>query len=330
MKIVAFGEVMMRMMSPQYKTLTQVHTLEFLFTGTGMNVLSGLYQMGHEVYLVTRLPDHRVGKAASGEIRKLGIKDDYICYGGDHIGIYFLEQGIGNRASQITYLNRKDSSFCQSQISDYDLTCLDGKDALHICGISLAISSHLRDVVFAFVLEAKKRGMKVIFDCNFRSSLWSEDKSQVKEIYEKILYLSDIVFAGYKDATLLLQIEAPQNLSDDEKLKNVLQIMCDKYQIETLFGTIRGEDQLRGYMVHCSNMIITPPMKLTIYDRVGGGDGFAAGAIHGYFSQMEPQQLIQYALTSGVLAHTTYGDSPILTQEDIQDYLDNGTGDIKR
>lgn len=330
MKIVAFGEVMMRMMPPHYKTLTQAHTLEFLFTGTGMNVLSGLYQMGHESYLITRLPDHSVGKAASAQIRQLGIKDDYICYGGNHIGIYFLEQGIGNRASQITYLNREESSFCQSQVSDYDFACLDGKDALHVCGISLAISDHLRDVVMAFVLEAKKRGMKVIFDCNFRSSLWSKEQNQIKEIYEKILFLSDIVFAGYKDATLLLQIEAPLNLSDEDKLKYVLQKMCKDYHIETIFGTIRGENTLSGYMVHDSDMIISPPIKLTVYDRVGGGDGFAAGAIHGYFSKMEPYELIRYATASGVLAHTTYGDSPILAKEVIQDFLEHGTSDIKR
>ena len=144
MKIIAFGEVMMRMMPPNYKKLSQVDTLEFLYTGTGVNVLSGLYQMGHEVYLTTRLPDNIVGQAASAHIRKLGIHDDYVCYGTNHIGIYFLEQGIGNRASQITYLNRLDSSFGKSQISDYDFSCLDGMDALHICGISLALRENLR------------------------------------------------------------------------------------------------------------------------------------------------------------------------------------------
>ena len=184
MKILAFGEVMMRMMPSDYKTLTQVNELEFLFTGTGVNILSGLYQMGEDVSLLTRLPDNAVGKAASANIRKLGINDHYIVYGDNHIGIYFLEKGIGNRASQVTYLNRKDSSFGHSQLSDYDLSCLDGQDALHICGISLAMNNNVREVAFKLAKEAKRRGIKVIFDCNFRPSLW---KMCIRDRYIKSL-----------------------------------------------------------------------------------------------------------------------------------------------
>lgn len=330
MKIMAFGEVMLRMMPPHYKKLTQVNTLEFLYTGTGVNVLSGLYQMGEEVYLATRLPAHIVGQAAASEIRKLGIKDDFICYGGQHMGIYFLEQGFGNRASEVTYLNRSESSFCQSQISDYDFTCLDDMDALHICGISLAFSSQLRDVVMAWINAAKERGVKVIFDCNFRPSLWTKDHKEIKEIYEHVLSLSDIVFAGYQDATQLLQIESPHDLPYEERLAVVLKEMCRRYHIERIFGTIRQEDRLTGYMVTESKMIKGEAMPLTVLDRVGGGDGFAAGAIHGYFHQMSDAFLVQFATASGVLAHTTYGDSPILSKETIMDYIEYGPSDIKR
>ena len=330
MKIIAFGEVMMRMMPPNYKKLSQVDTLEFLYTGTGVNVLSGLYQMGHEVYLTTRLPDNIVGQAASAHIRRLGIHDDYVCYGTNHIGIYFLEQGIGNRASQITYLNRLDSSFGKSQISDYDFSCLDGMDALHICGISLALRENLREVAFAFAKEAKKRHIKVIFDCNFRPSLWTGEHDEIKHIYEEMLNLADIVFAGYKDATLLLHKQVDQSLPYDKQLRNILMQMCQDYHIEFIFGTIRKDEELTGYMVTSTKMVMSPKMRLTVFDRVGGGDGFAAGAIDGYLTHMEPQELIHYATASGVLAHTTYGDSPVVSKEEIIDFMKNGKRDIKR
>lgn len=331
MKILAFGEVMMRMMPSDYKTLTQVNELEFLFTGTGVNILSGLYQMGEQVSLVTRLPDNAVGKAASAHIRKLGIHDEHIVYGGNHIGIYFLEKGIGNRASQVTYLNRKASSFGESQLSDYDFSCLDGQDALHICGISLAMNENVREAAFAFVNAAKQRGIKVIFDCNFRPSLWNEDERKyVKDIYEQMLEKADIVFAGYKDATLLLGMSVDQNLPFEKQLEVLLKQMCQQYHIETIFGTIRHEDTLSGYMMNQNQLTISPQYTLTVYDRVGGGDGFTAGAIYGYLHHMESQQLVTYATVSGVLAHTTYGDSPIVTKEQILDYIENGKEDIKR
>lgn len=335
MKILAFGEVMMRMMPSEYKTLSQVNTLEFLFTGTGVNILSSLYQMGHEVYLTTRLPNNVVGKVASANIRKLGISDKYIHYGGNHIGIYFLEKGIGNRPSQVTYLNRKDSSFGQSCLNDYDFSCLDGMDVLHICGISLALNERIRRIAFEFVNEAKKRNVMVVFDCNYRPALWNEnDRKNVKYIYEKILKEADIVFAGLKDATLLLNKQVDDFLPYNEQLKDALRQMSNDYNIKTIFGTIRSQnnyqDYLQGYIFCNDELILSEKYELTVYDRVGGGDGFASGAIHGYISQMDKQELINYATVSSVLAHTTYGDSPISTKEDIFNFIRFGKTDIKR
>lgn len=330
MKILAFGEVMMRMMPSNYKRIDQVSELEFLYTGTGVNVLSGLYQMGYDVYLTTTLPDNNVGKAASSHIRKLGIKDDYIRYNGNHIGIYFLEQGFGNRASQVTYLNRLDSSFGQSIINDYDFSCLDGMDALHICGISLAMRENVREIAFAFAKEAKKRNIKVIFDFNFRPSLWKDSHDDIKDIYENMLYLADIVFAGYKDVTLLLEKEVDNSLSYDKQLEYMMNMLCKDYEIEVIFGTIRKDNSLQGYMVSKEEIILSDEMTLHVLDRIGGGDGFAAGAIDGYLTGMEVNSLINYATASGILAHTTYGDSPIISKKEIIEFIENGNVDIKR
>lgn len=330
MKILAFGEVMMRMMPSNYKKLEQVDRLEFLYTGTGVNILSGLYQMGHDVYLTTTLPNNNVGKAASSHIRKLGIKDDYIYYNGNHIGVYFLEQGFGNRASQVTYLNRLDSSFGQSSIKDYDFSCLDGMDALHICGISLAMRDNVREIAFAFAKEAKKRNIKVIFDFNYRPSLWQGCNDNVKDIYAKMLELTDIVFAGYKDVTLLLGKSVDNSLSYEKQLEEMMSMLCKEYDIEVVFGTIRKDDSLQGYMISNGKIVLSDVMSLKVLDRIGGGDGFASGAIDGYLTNMEFNYLINYATASGILAHTTYGDSPIMSKDEIIDFIENGNIDIKR
>ena len=331
MKILAFGEVMLRLMPSHYKTLIQVNDLEFLFTGTGVNILSGLYNMGDDVTLLTRLPNNSVGRAASANIRKLGICDRYVTYGGNHIGIYVLEQGIGNRPSEVTYLNRKESSFCTSTIDDYDFSCLDGQDVLHICGISLAISDQLRDCVFTLVEEAKARGVKIVFDCNFRPTLWDDEKrNEVKDIYQRMLKLSDIVFAGYKDATLLLEMPVDQNLPFEQQLESLLSTMCEQYNIEAIIGTVRKDESLQGYILKDHQLTFSKEYALTVFDRIGGGDGFAAGAIHAYLHDMPINEMINYATVSGVLAHTTYGDSPMSTKDAILDYMVYGKTDVKR
>lgn len=335
MKILAFGEVMMRLMPPDYKRLAQTNHLEYLFSGTGVNVLSGLYQMGDQPFFTTVLPDNAVGYAAAAQIRKLGIRDDYISYKGNHMGIYILEKGLGNRPSYVTYLNRKESSFGKSTRTDYDFSVLDGMDAIHICGIALALNKEIREIAYELVSKAKEKGMKIIFDCNFRSALWEEaDKPLIKECYEKMLNLADVVFAGYKDATMLLNIPADTSLPYIEQMQQVLQIMTKKYNIEAIFGTNRernhGEDFIQGYYVTSQTFMISELYPLTIYDRVGGGDGFAVGAIHSYMQGYSEEKIIEFATLSGVLAHTTYGDSTIISKAEVLDIMENGYQDIQR
>lgn len=324
MKILAFGEVMMRLMPPNYKLLTQTNNLEYLFTGTGVNILSGLYRLGNEVYLSTVLPKNSVGFAASDHLRKLGIIDSLVSYNGEHMGMYFLEVGVGRRPSRVTYMNRIESSFGQSSMKDYDINkLLEGKDAIHICGISLALNKNTRECAKTLAKKAKDRGIKVIFDCNFRPSLWSDEEREfAKSEYENMLQLSDIVFAGEKDAELLLEIEYPDNLKDKEKMQYLIGKMRTTFNIESILGTIRknhGEDQqIQGYLLNDSGIKFSKFYDLVVYDRVGGGDGFASGAIHALLNGYTDEDIVEFATCSGVLAHTTYGDSPMVSIEDIE------------
>ncbi|HLQ71292.1 MAG TPA: PfkB family carbohydrate kinase, partial [Bacillota bacterium] len=141
----AFGEVMMRLEVPGYKTLEQTNTLHTMYTGTGINILGGLSTFNHHTSIITKLPANSLGNAAASSIRSLGISDDDIIFGGHYIGQYFLENGYGPRASKVIYSNRKESSFSTSEIEEYDLgKILDDTDILHICGIGLAISDSTR------------------------------------------------------------------------------------------------------------------------------------------------------------------------------------------
>ncbi|MEG0328771.1 MAG: PfkB family carbohydrate kinase, partial [Erysipelothrix sp.] len=173
-RVLAFGEVMMRLGVSDHKLLQQTSQLDYLFSGTGVNILSGLSHMGHETSLITALPDNRVGEVATGKLREMGIGTDMIQYEGDHIGIYILETGYGARPSQVTYLNRSMSSFAtfdyNKKIQDFD-TMFKGVEMLHICGIAL-IHDNTYKMALKLIDEAKQRNVKIIFDCNYRASLW--------------------------------------------------------------------------------------------------------------------------------------------------------------
>lgn len=336
MKILAFGEIMMRLMPSDYKLISQVNELECLFTGTGANVLSGLYQMGNEVFMATRLPKNNVGYAAAAQLRKLGINDKYVNYGENHMGIYFLEVGIGSRPSEVTYMNRRESSFGKSTINDYNIEeMLQGIDCIHLCGISLAISKELRECLFKLANKAKEKGITVIFDCNFRPSLWnSEERKNAKDIYRKMLDLSDIVFAGEKDALLILEIDKNEELTGIKQLEYLLEIMRREHNIKKILGTIRTNEgciqKLKGYMLDKDGLVLSKDYELTIYDRIGAGDAFTAGAIHGLFNNTTRNEVVDFATCSGVLAHTTYGDAPLLGVKNIERLMKNSYTDLIR
>ena len=336
MRVVAVGEVMMRLMTQEHKRLFQTNTLKLLFSGTGVNVLSGLYHLGEEVALATTLPDNVVGMAASAAIRKLGITDEHIKYNGNHMGIYILEPGTGNRATHVTYLNRAESSFGVTDVANYDVDAiLAGADLVHLCGITLALNAQTRALALKFAKRAKELGVKLVFDCNYRASLW-ENQAAARGVYEEILGYADIVSANWKDADLLLGLTVDEKLTGDERKIALIQKMQEKFSIEVIFGTVRSENPvtgqkfLQGYILDAAGYTESKPYGLTIYDRVGGGDAFAACAIHALHTDMTPLERVEFATVGGVLGHTTYGDSPVSTKAEILSYLKNGPEEITR
>lgn len=326
MKIAAFGEVMMRLSTPNYLMLSQTHQLDFRFCGTGVNFLSGLIQNGEEGYLLTCLPDHSVGKAAQSQIRSFGIHDEGILFSGNHMGVYFYEAGVYPRPSCVTYLDRNHSSFCQAQYKlDNFKSIVDQMDAIHFCGISLAMNTKVANFVLELASYAKSKGVKVIFDCNFRPSLWTEETlEQGKQLYQEMMKLSDIAFASSLDANNLGIV------INQKEEKEILKEMFETFDLEVLFGTRRKLNQYQGYMVDCFGYIESEWYDLEIFDRIGAGDAFGAGAIHAYLHQKERQKTITYATMCGVLAHTTYGDVPVLSKEFVENVIENGYTEVKR
>ena len=338
MKIIAFGEVMMRLTPPDYKFIEQTDSVDLSFSGTGLNILSNLSRFGYDTQVVTSLPDNQVGKAASSYIRKLGVNDMSVVYKGNHIGIYFLEMGYGGRPSEVTYLNRSASSFAQSHKSELDLEKnIMEADMIHICGIALTVSESVRETTRYIVKKAHEWNKIVCFDFNYRPSI-NSDKSHnwVKEQYEEILPYCDIVFGGIRDLTELL------DFTDEAKSANLIDRLTassasfvDKFDLTLFAGTIREEKEgkqfLKGFArTKSEGFTVSQEHELTILDRIGTGDAFASGVMTGFIEKWSDKHMLEFAVSNAVLAHTTYGDTPLVSKKIVNDFMNGNRSNLLR
>lgn len=338
-RIAAFGEVMMRLQVPGYETLSQANTLQYSFSGTGVNVVSALSRYGHTGYLVTRLPLGPLGDAAAAHLRKLGIANDFVQYGGSYLGMYFLENGFGVRPSRVSYTNRLESSFNTAPDGTFDPDVIaNAVDAIHFCGIALAMSDSVRGHMITLAQAVKARGGRVIFDCNYRPSLWGEaGHAAAKPHYEAMLELADLVLMNEKDAMLTLGMNTVAGQSREEQLAELIPAVADKYGIPVIAGThrdIHGNGQnthsLRGFLFKDGGFAFSERLTFSVYDRIGAGDAFASGIIHGELEGFAPETTVNFAAAAAMLAHTVAGDTPTATEAEIFRAMESGTRDVER
>lgn len=327
MKVLAVGEVMMRLTPPSYKLIEQTDNLDLSFSGTGLNILSGLARNGISTSILTNVPNNSVGDAAKAYTRRLGVSDTFVNQVGNHIGIYFLEVGYGNRPSQVTYLNRDESAFC---VEDTSTKLIDeaiiSHDIVHVCGIALSTSEKSRKLILDVVKRAVKNNKIIIFDFNFRPSLnQGIEMQRLLEDYQFILKSSTIVFGNKLD---LSKLYASPKLDENELLK---QFFIDYPNIKLFCGTSKSKDNKIYATIHTKERSIKSSEKeLTIFDRIGTGDSYAFGIIYGFIKNWNLEKSIEFAVTASELAHTTFGDSSVLSEGFITKYMENPNQGIFR
>lgn len=332
----AFGEVMMRLEVPGYSTLQQDNRLQYSFSGTGVNVAAALSRFGHESSLVSSLPENPLGEAALSFLRKLGIDTRLIQRSGKYIGMYFLEHGFGVRASRVTYTDRLGSSFNTSAYSD-DLLgqAAEHSDLIHFCGITLAMNDGVRATMKRLARQAKRLGKQVAFDCNYRPSLWGEDGyAQARPHYEEMLELADIVLMNERDAIHILGMETAE-ADRRSQLQDLIPRVAKDYQIPTIAGThrsINGDNThtLDGFLFVNSGFHFSPRRTFAVHDRVGAGDAYASGVIHGLLAGESPDYTVSFASAAAMLAHTVAGDTPMSTRAEVIKAMSESIGDVER
>ncbi len=341
-KIITFGEIMLRLSTPDYSTINQSHSFLVNYGGGEANVAVALSHLGHHCYFMSKLPPNQLGDGAVSHLQANGVNTDYIVRGSTTLGIYFLETGFGGRPSKVIY-NRKHSAITRVSEDEFDWEKI-FKDAtwFHISGITLALGERVRKVAFRAAKEAKKYGVKVSFDFNYRSKLWSVEEA--KPVYQNFMNYVDIVFASFWDANTILEIPLDKGFEDktlSEKRRNVFPKMIKKYNLNYIFGTDRvvfsaTENSLAGYYFALKGdeltWELTEPIRFNIFDRIGGGDAFASGVIHGLLKNFEnPAYAVRFGLNTSVLKHTIYGDASIFSVEDVEAFMSaNGSAEVVR
>lgn len=324
-KIVTFGEIMLRLAPYNYERITQSDIFQATYGGGEANVAVSLAHFGHDVAFITRLPDNPVGQAALNTLRKFGVSTNFIDRGGDRVGIYFLEHGASIRPSKVTY-DRAGSSVSQAKTGMFDWNKIfSGVEWFHITGITPALSKSCAEVSLEAVQAAKKNNIMVSCDLNYRKKLWTRDEA--KETMSKLVQYVDVIIANEEDAADVFGIEAESTdvtsgeLSIDHYksvAQQVMDVSAARIVAITLRESISASDNGWSAMLYDGKEFYqSKKYKIHLVDRVGGGDSFGAGLIHGLVQGWDRQKSLEFAVAASGMKQTIPGDMNLVTEAEV-------------
>lgn len=341
-KYVTFGEIMLRLKSPEHERFFQSPLLEATFGGGEANVAVSLSMFGEHACFVTALPDNAIGQSAVAELRKHGV--DTSCINmtkGGRVGIYYLETGADQRPSLVVY-DRADSAVAKAQPSDFDFDSI-MKDAawFHVTGITPAVSQNCADCALEAMKAAKKAGAKVSIDLNYRKKLWKYGKSAV-EVMRELTKYADVIIANEEDIQKCLGIEACVDVSKGKLDKQSYKVLTDQVKqqfpnVECVAVSLRESHSAdhNGWGAALNGktgFYLSKHYEITdIIDRVGGGDSFAAGIIYGLSKYTDEQYALDFAVAASALKHTIPGDFNLTRLSEVETLAKgDGSGRVQR
>ena len=344
-KIVTFGEIMLRLATPGYLRFSQTNELSATFGGGEANVAVSLANYGMEAEFVTRLPENDIAAACVKDLHKHGVKTDHIVYGGDRMGIYFLETGAVARASKVVY-DRAHSAISEIKPGMIDWEqVLAGADWFHWTGITPAISQGAADVCLEAIQTANRFGIPVSCYLNYRKNLWKYGK-KASEVMPDLVAGCDIILGNEEDAEKVFGIKpegfdvtATAGEVNAAEFESVCTQLMQRFPrarkvIITLRGSINANHNTWGGVLYDGKQLFqSPRYDIThIVDRVGGGDSFMGGLIYGLLTYpQDDQQALNFAVAASCLKHTIYGDYNEVTVKEVENLMKgDGSGRVSR
>lgn len=341
-KIITMGEIMLRLSTPLNERFIQADEFDINYGGGEANVAVSLANYGHETEFITAVPDNEIGSCAIAALRKYNVGTHHIARCGERLGIYFLETGSSVRPSQVIY-DRAHSSISTATEADFDFNAVfDGADWFHFTGITPAISDAAAELTEKALIAAKRHGVKVSVDLNFRKKLWTSEKAQ--RVMTQLMKYVDVCIGNEEDADLVLGFKpGNSNVTSGElnlaDYQSIFEQMVEKFNFEYCISSLRvshsasdngwsaciyARDDKEFY--HSREYHIHP-----IVDRVGGGDSFAAGVICKMAEGADFKEALEFGVAASALKHTIPGDFNLVSRKEVESLAGgNVSGRVQR
>ncbi|MFR1365749.1 PfkB family carbohydrate kinase [Lentihominibacter sp.] len=338
-KIVTFGEIMLRLKPEGYLRFFQNDKMEATFGGGEANVAVSLANFGMDTAFVTKLPDHDIGESAVRSLAYFGVDTSKISRGGDRVGIYYLETGASQRPSKVIY-DRAGSSIASAGKGDFDWEDIfNGAEWFHFTGITPALGENVAELCEEACAEAKKQGLTVRCDLNFRKKLWSSEEAC--RVMGTLMRYVDVCIANEEDAEKVFGIKAEGTDVTGGKLnhdgyvsvaRQLKERFGFKYVAVTLRTSISASDNKWAAMLSAENdTYFSKQYDVRIVDRVGGGDSFGAGLIYGLYSGMKDKDALEFAVAASCLKHSIEGDFNRVSVDEVKTLAEgDGSGRVQR
>lgn len=343
-KVITFGEIMLRLSTPGWQRFSQAREYEACFGGGEANVAVSLANYGIDSEYVTRIPDNDISRACLNELSSFGVGTGSCIFGGDRLGIYFLENGASCRGSKVVYDRAYSSiSTIQPGMVDWDKV-FEGADWFHWTGITPAISQSAADVCLEAIRAARRLGVFVSCDLNYRKNLWKYGK-KASEVMPDLVEGCDLILGNEEDAEKEFGIKAEGfdaeksgGEVDQSRFESVCrQLMARFPQCRKVAVTVRGSinashNTWGGVLFDGKDFIQSRRYDIThIVDRVGAGDSFMGGLIYGLLTYRDDRKALEFAAAASCLKHTIPGDFNRVTVKEVENLAEgNGSGRVSR
>ncbi len=325
-KIVTMGEIMLRLSPEGNDRFIQSESFRIIPGGGEANVAISCANYGHDCYFVSKLPKHEIGQIAVNALRRYGVNTEFVARGGDRIGLYYAETGASMRPSKVIY-DRAHSSIAEAQPSDWDFDkVFEGADWFHWSGITPAISDESAECLRQACICAKKHGVKISVDLNFRKKLWTSEKAI--SIMRPLMQYVDVCIGNEEDAELCLGFKPDADVEGGETnaagYEGIFKQMKEEFGFEYVVSTLRESFSAThngwkaliydGKEFYQSKRYDINP----IIDRIGGGDSFSGGLIHGLLTKSTQGEALEFAVAASALKHTINGDFNLVSVEEVE------------
>lgn len=338
-KIVTLGEIMLRLSPEGNSRFVQVDSFDVIWGGGEANVAVSCANYGHNAYFVSKLPKHEIGQAAVNALRRYGVNTDFIARGGDRVGIYYCETGASMRPSKVIY-DRAHSAIAEAKPEDFDFDAImEGADWFHWSGITPAISDAAAELTRLACEAAKRHGVTVSVDLNFRKKLWTTKKAQ--QVMRPLMKYVDVCIGNEEDAELCLGFKPDADVeageTSAEGYRGIFRAMAEEFGFKYVVSTLRESfsathNGWKAMIYNGTDFYESRRYDINpIVDRVGGGDSFSGGLIHGLLTMSTQGEALEFAVAASALKHTVPGDFNLVSIAEVEALAGgNANGRVQR